>query len=78
MCDGEYAGDTMKNTIDKTYDWLGSWEYPGNGEYVIREDGRELEPSEVIDYIRRLQDLLLQLGRQNYEARADDDISQTL
>jgi len=52
-----------KMTIDKEYDWVGNWEAPGFGKYVIRENGRELEPYEVISYINRLHDLLLQLGQ---------------
>ena len=55
----------IKNTIDKEYDWVGDWEAPGYGAYVIREDSRELEPGEVIEYIKRLQDILLQGIRQN-------------
>jgi len=47
----------MKKPI---YDWLGSWEGPEHGEYVIREDTKELEPSEVIQLLNDYQDLIEQ------------------
>lgn len=51
--------------IDTEYDWLGDWEGPGFGKYVIRENGREMEPHEICDKLNELQDLLLQLRRVN-------------
>jgi len=44
------------------YTWDGNWDSPGNGEYVIFENGHELEPSEVIEYLNRLQEFMLQSG----------------
>lgn len=43
------------------YDWLGDWQGPEHGKYVIRADGREMEPHEVIDILNDYQDLLEQI-----------------
>ena len=51
------------------YDWDGNWQAPKHGSYVIMENGRELEPHEVIDYLRRLDDLLVQATNVPTEAR---------
>ena len=57
-----------KDTIDKEYTWDGDWEGPGEGAYFIMENNREMEPGEVIDYIERLQDFLVQ-GQELKELR---------
>jgi hypothetical protein len=52
----------MTKRIDIEYLWDGSWDSPGNGEYVIMENGHELEPCEVIEYLNRLQEYMAQDG----------------
>ena len=47
----------------KEYDWLGDWQGPEYGKYVIRQDDREMEPSEVIAILDDYQDLVEQLSR---------------
>jgi hypothetical protein len=55
----EIGGDNM--TSD--YDWEGNWQGPGHGTYIIFNDGREMEPGEVIDRLNELQDLIEQINR---------------
>ena len=47
----------------KEYDWLGDWQGPKHGKYVIRQDDQEMEPSEVIAILDDFQDLLEQFNR---------------
>ena len=42
------------------YDWVGNWEAPGHGKYVIRENGKELEPGDVINRLYIKQDIQVQ------------------
>lgn len=49
---------------DTKYSWDGDWEAPGYGRYVICDnDGREMEPGEVVELLDRLADLQEQLAR---------------
>lgn len=52
---------------EKEYAWDGDWQGPQHGEYVIIENRREMEPGEVIDLLRRYQELLEQVSRANDE-----------
>ena len=57
------------------YDWDGDFECLGNGQYVINQDGRELEPYEVIDLLRQYDDLLEQVNARQYIEVGIDAIS---
>ena len=55
----------------KEYDWLGDWQGPKHGKYVIRQDDQEMEPSEVIAILDDYQDLIEQLNRLAREQTRD-------
>lgn len=45
------------------YDWVGDWQGPGVGKYVIRYNDEELEPGDVIDSLRSYEDLVEQVSK---------------
>jgi hypothetical protein len=42
------------------YDWMGYWQSPGDGRYVIRMNGEEMDPGHVIDLLDSYSELLEQ------------------
>jgi hypothetical protein len=65
---------------DTKYSWDGDWEAPGYGRYVICDnDGREMEPGEVVGLLDRLADLEEQIARTaRVDSGAFDDLSQQI
>ena len=49
------------------YKWDGNWDAPGHGSYVILENGQELEPYQVIDYINRYFEIKEQVSRNPHQ-----------
>ena len=59
----EIISRLSKFGIGNEYDWLGDWQGPGCGTYVIRSNGKEMEPGDVVDLLDRYADLLTQTKR---------------
>jgi hypothetical protein len=49
--------------LDNDYDWYGDWSAPGVGQYVIRMNGKEMEPGQVIELLESYSELLAQTKR---------------
>jgi phage major head subunit gpT-like protein len=59
----EILASVSRLGIANTYDWLGDWQGPGSGQYVIRRNDKEMEPGEVIALLDDYADLIEQTKR---------------
>lgn len=49
--------------LNNDYDWVGDWQAPSHGSYVIRMNGEEMEPGQVIELLDDYGALLEQTKR---------------